>query len=50
MCGQQLEVEIRLEGGIDNINTEVKSIHETMERIERPLNVLIDGKLKARGA
>lgn len=41
---------IRLEGGIDNINTEVKSIHETMERIERPLNVLIDGKLKARGA
>ncbi len=38
----------RLEGGIEKIETQVSSIHETMERIERPLNVLIDEKLKAR--
>jgi hypothetical protein len=37
----------RLEGGIENIGTRVEAIGETMERIERPLNVLIDGKLKA---
>ncbi len=38
---------IRLEGGINNLETQVTAVRETMERIERPLNVLIDGKLKA---
>ena len=38
---------IRLEGGVSNIDTQVRGLRDTMERIERPLNVLIDGKLKA---
>lgn len=38
---------IRLEGGMNNMGTQMTAVRETMERIERPLNVLIDGKLKA---
>jgi hypothetical protein len=38
----------RLEGVALNIQTQVTGVHELLERIERPLNVLIDGKLKDR--
>ena len=38
---------IRMEGGLGKLETQVVAVRETMERIERPLNVLIDGKLKA---
>lgn len=40
----------RIEGVAGNIQTQVVGIHELLERIERPLNVLIDGKLKASNA
>jgi hypothetical protein len=39
---------IRLGGGIDKITTEIGAVKETMDRIERPLNVMIDQHLKAR--
>lgn len=45
--GQQM---VRLQGGIDAISIETRGLRETMERIERPLNVLVDAKLKRSGA
>lgn len=41
---------LRMEGTIGNLGTQIGAVRETIERIERPLNVLIDGKLKAREA
>ncbi len=38
----------RIEGVALNIDTKVSGVYEVLERIERPLNVLIDGKLKDR--
>ena len=37
----------RLEGTAQAIRVEVQGVHELLERIERPLNVLVDGALKA---
>lgn len=47
--GDMREQMVRLEGGVDAIRTETRGLRETMERIERPLNVLVDAKLKQRG-
>lgn len=45
---QKMQVQMtRLEGGMQKVETQITGLRETMERIERPLNVLIDGKLKA---
>ena len=45
---QKMQVQMtRLEGGMQNVETQITGLRDTMERIERPLNVLVDSKLKA---
>jgi cell division protein FtsB len=44
---EMVERQTRVEGGMENLNTKITGVHDILERIERPLNVIIDAQLKS---